>query len=137
MDWVKKQKTQNEAMRRILNAGKRTSIGAMERLLMLEPMAARNDILMLQFFGRLHNNNDKRIPAVTIYRYRRQQQAIPSGSLIRSFEKHRFNNFIHQAGFLFNPLTNDPSMVDYSRFKPIAKDKKDAIVIYWMEKLHQ
>jgi hypothetical protein len=61
-------RTQSFALRLIFSAQRNTSLNAMQKLLVIEPIATRNLILNLKFAARLHNSNDSRIPAVKIWR---------------------------------------------------------------------
>jgi hypothetical protein len=60
-------KVQNAAMRRILSVPRNTSINAMSKLLLLEPMEFRNNILNAQFVSRLHNAQDGSVPAIKMW----------------------------------------------------------------------
>lgn len=60
-------RVQNLAMRKILGSPKNGSIGCMAKLLQLEPMQHRNQILNIQQAARLHNSTDSSRPAVVIW----------------------------------------------------------------------
>lgn len=62
------QKTQNFAFRQIFSGQRNTSINAMHKLLLIEPVQLRNQVLNLKFAARLHNSYDVKTPAVTIWR---------------------------------------------------------------------
>ena len=63
----KMQKVQNSALRSILSANRNTSVAALHRLLKIERIRKRNQILNATYYGRLHNSEDRRIPAVRLY----------------------------------------------------------------------
>lgn len=65
----KLQKTQNFAMRLIFSAHRTTSVNAMQKLLLLEPMRIRNQVINIKFAARLHNSNDSARPPVLIWRH--------------------------------------------------------------------
>ena len=62
------QKTQNFAMRLIFSAQRTSSINALMKLLLLEPMKLRNQVINMKYCGRLHNSFDFNIPAVLYWR---------------------------------------------------------------------
>jgi hypothetical protein len=62
------ERTQNMALRFAFSAHSRTSIGAIHKLLIVEPFKVRNQILNIKFAGRLHNSTDQAIPAVVFWR---------------------------------------------------------------------
>jgi hypothetical protein len=91
------QKTQNFALRLIFSAHRNTSVNAMQKLLMLEPMAVRNQVLNLKFGARLHNSNDSSRPPVLYWR-----QAFPLQKVGSTTRSTRFNPLFTQA--LFKPI---------------------------------
>ena len=80
------QKTQNMALRQIFSVPRKTSIEAMHKLALIETMEVRNQILNLEFVGKLHNSTDKNVPAVRIWRS--QLQDLPKKSLTEQSRKN-------------------------------------------------
>lgn len=60
------QKAQNLALRCIFSARRTTSTSALHKLLLIEPMQLRNEILNIKMAGRLLNSTDSSIPAVNL-----------------------------------------------------------------------
>lgn len=61
------QQVQNQAMRRIVGGISKTSLSSMHRLLRLETMQFRNEVLHARFFGKLKNSLDLDIPATKMF----------------------------------------------------------------------
>lgn len=78
------QKVQNLAFRCILGAAKKTSINAMHKLLQIETMSLRNTELNAQFYGKINNCTDGRIPIVHIWRNMLQNSKLPTKSLVKN-----------------------------------------------------
>lgn len=62
------QQTQNRAMRRMCGAPGNASINALQKLLLIEPVEVRNNVLNAKFGGKLHNSKDGNIPVVRLWR---------------------------------------------------------------------
>lgn len=89
------QKTQNTVCRKILGVPHNTSIGAMHKVLLLEPFKHRNLVLNAQFTARLFNNNDKSIPAVRIFRNKAIRGQQPARSKLNAEGQSLVNLGIH------------------------------------------
>lgn len=104
------QKVQNCAMRRIFTTAPKTSIRAMEKILLLEPMEVRNRILHIKLAGRIHNCLDANIPVIRIWRNRIQHQLTGTNSFILNGIK---SNPLWRSGnklnHLFTRLQNIPN----------------------------
>ena len=98
------QKTQNMALRMIFSVPRNTSIEAMHKLAQVEPMETRNQILNLEFAGRIHNSTDKTIPATRIWRS--QIQDLPRNSLTYWAKKNNLWDKGSWLNHLLNPLGN-------------------------------
>ena len=101
------QKAQNAACRRILGVPPNTSIGAMHKVLLLEPMKHRNLVLNAQFTARLYNNNDKAIPAIRIFRNKSSRGHQPARSKLNA-EGHSLVNL----GIHHNPMWSKATHAD-------------------------
>jgi hypothetical protein len=100
------EKCQSSALRRILGAPSQTSRAAMHTVLQVEPMAHRNLVLNAQFTARLHNNNDKAIPAVRIWwaKSASGKQKPGKGSKLNPANVNREVKSLVQAGIFRNTL---------------------------------
>jgi hypothetical protein len=97
------------ALRQIFSVPRNTSIEAMHKLALIETMEVRNQILNLQFVGKLHNSTDKNVPAVRIWRS--QLQDLPKKSLTEQSRKNPLWNEGKWRNLLFNPLgSNVPDL---------------------------
>jgi Reverse transcriptase (RNA-dependent DNA polymerase) len=63
------QSVQNMALRCMLSAQRFTSIASMHKLLQLETMELRNQIINSRYLGKLCNSEDESIPAVAVFNY--------------------------------------------------------------------
>jgi hypothetical protein len=104
------QKVQNCALRRIFSTSIKTSIKAMEKLLLLEPMVTRNQILHIKLAGRIHNSLDRNIPVVQIWRTRLQHPATNTGSFIlNGIKRNPLWRTGNRRNQLFTRLRNIPN----------------------------
>jgi hypothetical protein len=118
------QKTQNLALRTIFSARRTTSIAAMHKLLLIEPMRERNNALNIKMAGRLLNSTDGSIPAVQIM-WNRLSSRIP-GSFTTDAQRNPLwenANLINHVLFRCNRTPMDP-IATYTRLelKRIALD---------------
>jgi hypothetical protein len=65
---------QKRALRRISGGTSSASINAMHRLLRIETMQVRNEILSAKFFGKLKNSLDPTIPATKLFHIMQQER---------------------------------------------------------------
>ena len=100
------EKCQASALRRILGAPTNTSIGAMHKVLLVEPIKHRNLVLNAQFTARLHNNNDASIPAVRLWRAKVAlgEQKHGKGSRLNPTSRNREFESLVNKGVYYNPL---------------------------------
>lgn len=62
-------RTQNFALRLALSLHQRSSGNAVMKLMQIEPISIRNQVVLMKYCARLHNSNDKSIPAVVLWRH--------------------------------------------------------------------
>ena len=100
------ERCQNHALRQILGVPASTSISAMHKVLLIEPMLHRNRVLNAQFTARLHNNNDAAIPAVVVWRNKiaRGKQTHGTGSRLNPEFVNREMTSLVNEGVFKNPL---------------------------------
>ena len=115
------QKTQNMALRQIFSVPRNTSIEAMHKLALIETMEVRNQILNLEFVGKLNNSTNGNIPAVRVWRS--NIQTVPKNSLTASSKKNPLWQKGKWLNLLFNPLGSAAQT-----FKVLEPKKKKEIV---------
>jgi hypothetical protein len=108
------QKAQNFALRLIFSAPCKTSTNALQKLLLIEPMDVRNQVLNIKFAARIHNSTDKDIPAVRFWRHAFPQQYPGSISKIT-----RGNPLFSHA--TFKPILGNPLAVGLCKPTPAFK----------------
>lgn len=102
---------QAKVMRKIFGAPKNTSIGAMQKILHIEPMQHRNDVLNVQQAARWHNSLDKSRPAVQVWwgklHHARGSRLNPEweSSVSQTIRRNPLWSRIRKINHLFNRLT--------------------------------
>jgi hypothetical protein len=99
------QKVQNLALRTMFSVASSTSVDGLHRLTCLPSMKERNHELNVRYMGRLHNRNDKLVPAIRMYWSLLQTNPLPEQSLYRLLKKN--NPYFTQADLInhvFNRL---------------------------------
>ena len=84
-------KIQKIALRAIMSASRNASINGLHKVLKIETIECRLQMLNAAYFGRLHNNTDSQIPAVKLYKSRNTLPTTTKPhSLITMFKKNKF-----------------------------------------------
>lgn len=118
------QGAQNLALRKILSAPRTASTNAIHKLLQIEKIATRNNILNIKFCGKLHNSMDGTIPAVRIWRSNIQDR--PPGSLTqRSKDKNPLwekASWANHVNSLLGNNRNQPDALPPQKAKKIIRE---------------
>lgn len=99
------EKAQVDALRTIFSASMNTSIGALHKLSCMESMELRNQILNMNFMGRIHHIDNDQIPAHSRWKYGwANLNEIPHASLIKQF--YQDNMILHHLGNIPNTISD-------------------------------
>jgi hypothetical protein len=109
-------------LQQCFSASQRSSRNALHKLLKVEPLETRINILNIKFMGKLHNSVDSSIPAVKLYWVRLQSG---NGQSLVTLAKK--NNPLWAKANLISHLSNRPRRGHSDPKKPLLKSVTEEI----------